>query len=112
LICETRNEKRVGLNFPIRLLDFETIQRWECFDADSGKDLATELREYYIPDFSNWKDHDAFETEFSKLLRDLREPQKHDIAGVPKHSDLEPNHSLAKGDGNGEASCHLTQHHL
>jgi hypothetical protein len=66
-----REENRRKL-FPIRLVDFEAIQKWECFDADSGKDLAIEMREYYIPDFSNWKDHDAFETEFAKLLRDLR----------------------------------------
>jgi len=66
-----REEKRRKL-FPIRLVNFETIQKWECFDADSGKGLAVELREYYIPDFSNWKDHDAFEREFAKLLRDLR----------------------------------------
>jgi hypothetical protein len=66
-----REEKRRKL-FPIRLVNFETIEEWECFDADSGKDLAAELREYYIPDFSNWKDHDAFEAEFAKLLRDLK----------------------------------------
>ena len=47
-----------------------------CFDADSGKDLAAEVREYYIPDFSNWKDHDSFESEFDKLLRDLRATEK------------------------------------
>lgn len=66
-----REESRRKL-FPIRLLDFEAIQKWECFDADSGKDLAVELREYYIADFSNWKDQDAFEAEFVKLLRDLK----------------------------------------
>jgi TIR domain/Pentapeptide repeats (8 copies) len=66
-----REESRRKL-FPIRLVDFETIKNWECFDGYSGKDLAVELREYYIPNFSNWKDHDAFEAEFSKLLRDLR----------------------------------------
>jgi hypothetical protein len=66
-----REEDRRKL-FPMRLVDFEAIRKWECFDTDSGKDLANELREYYIPDFSNWKDHDAFEREFSKLLRDLR----------------------------------------
>ena len=66
-----RKENRRKL-FPIRLVDFETIQKWECFDADSGKDLAAEVREYYIPDFSSWKDHDSFESEFAKLLRDLR----------------------------------------
>lgn len=70
-----REENRRKL-FPIRLVDFETIQKWECFDADSGKDLAIELREYYIPDFSHWKDHGAFEDEFRKLLRDLKASEK------------------------------------
>jgi hypothetical protein len=58
--------------FPVRLVDFETLRDWECFDADSGKDLAVELREYFIPDFSNWKDHDSFEEAFERLLKDLR----------------------------------------
>jgi len=62
--------------FPIRLVDFETIQNWECFDADSGKDLAAEVREYYIPDFSNWKDHDSFEKEFAKLLGALKATER------------------------------------
>ena len=58
--------------FPIRLVDFETVRDWECFDADLGKDLAVELREYFIPDFSNWKDHDAFEAAWKRLLNDLK----------------------------------------
>jgi uncharacterized protein YjbI with pentapeptide repeats len=66
-----REEDRRKL-FPIRLVDIETILSWECFDADSGKDLAAEVREYYIPDFSHWKDHDSFESEFAKLLSALR----------------------------------------
>jgi uncharacterized protein YjbI with pentapeptide repeats len=66
-----REEHRRKL-FPIRLIDFEAIQKWECFDADSGKDLAVEVREYYIPDFSNWKDHESFEKGFARLLRDLK----------------------------------------
>jgi uncharacterized protein YjbI with pentapeptide repeats len=70
-----RKESRRKL-FPIRLVDFQTIENWECFDADSGKDLAAEIREYYIPDFSNWKDNDSFEIEFSKLLRDLRATER------------------------------------
>jgi uncharacterized protein YjbI with pentapeptide repeats len=57
--------------FPITLVDFQTLQRWECFDADHGADLAAEVREYFIPDFSNWKDHDSFETAFKRLLADL-----------------------------------------
>jgi hypothetical protein len=58
--------------FPVRLIDYETLERWECRDSISGKDLAEEVRQYFIPDFSNWKNHDQFETAFSRLLKDLR----------------------------------------
>ncbi len=64
-------EKRRKL-FPIRLVDYEAIKAWECFDSESGKDLAVEVREYFIPDFSDWKEHDAFEAAFAHLLRDLQ----------------------------------------
>lgn len=67
-------EKRQKL-FPLRLVDFERIKEWECFDADNGKDLAVEVREYFIPDFSGWKSHDAFESAFQRLLNDLRAAQ-------------------------------------
>jgi hypothetical protein len=69
-------EERRRLLFPIRLVDFESIQRWQCLDADTGKDLAREIREYYIPDFQNWKDHDAFESTFKRLLKDLKVEEK------------------------------------
>jgi hypothetical protein len=60
------------LLFPVRLVDFDAIKAWECFDADVGKDLATEIREYFIPDFTHWKDHDAFEEVFDQLLHALK----------------------------------------
>ena len=66
------NEQRPKL-FPIGLVSFDCIREWEFFDSDTGKDLAVEIREYHIRDFSNWKDHNAFETAFVELLRDLRE---------------------------------------
>jgi hypothetical protein len=53
--------------FPIRLVDPDAIRDWTCFDS-SGKDLAVEVRESSMPDFSNWKDHDAFESAFKRLL--------------------------------------------
>jgi TIR domain-containing protein/pentapeptide repeat protein len=62
--------------FPITIVDFDKIKLWKCFDADSGKDLAIELREYFIPDFSNWRDHGAFEVAFDRLLRDLKAEEK------------------------------------
>ena len=58
--------------FPIRLVGMEKIRSWECFDADTGKDLAIEVREYLIPDFSDWKDREAFRAGFSRLLDDLK----------------------------------------
>lgn len=58
--------------FPIRLVDYDALREWECFDADHGKDLAVEVREYFIPDFSNWKSHDEFEGAFARLLSDLK----------------------------------------
>lgn len=77
VITEIRNARRQEVKeskrklFPIRLVGFETIQDWQCFDADSGKDLAVEIREYFIPDFSEWKNYDAFESAFNRLVRDL-----------------------------------------
>ena len=44
--------------FPVRLTDYATLQGWECRDSATGKDLAEELRQYFIPDFSHWKEHD------------------------------------------------------
>jgi hypothetical protein len=78
VISEIRNARRIETEekrrklFPIRLVDFEKIRKWKCFDSEIGKDLAVEVREYFIPDFSNWKEHDAFEAAFQRLLRDLK----------------------------------------
>lgn len=73
-----RAEKEEGRRklFPIRLVDYKAIEGWKGFDGDGGEDLAFELAQYYVPDFSNWKDHDAFESEFAKLIRDLRAEER------------------------------------
>jgi uncharacterized protein YjbI with pentapeptide repeats len=67
-------EKREGkqLLFPITLVPFEAIRRWKLFDADIGIDSAREIREYFIPDFSNWKDHDSYQAAFQRLVKDLK----------------------------------------
>ena len=57
--------------FPIRLVDWKTLLGWEWIDTDSGQDLAVEVREYYIPDFSSWTDQDSFERVFDLLLKAL-----------------------------------------
>lgn len=58
--------------FPIRLVGYEQIRQWEAFDADTGKDMAREVREYFIPDFTRWKDQNAYQKAFDRLLRDLK----------------------------------------
>jgi hypothetical protein len=36
------------------------------------EDLAEAVRKNHIPDFSNWKNHDAFERAFAHLEKNLR----------------------------------------
>jgi hypothetical protein len=31
-----------------------------------------EIRKFFIPDFTHWKDHDAFEAAFARLIEDLK----------------------------------------
>jgi hypothetical protein len=67
---ESREERRVL--FPVSLTDFATLQQWKCTDPDSGKDLAREIRRYFIPDFSDLKNHDSYPKAFKRLLEDLK----------------------------------------
>lgn len=67
-------EKRQML-FPISLVPYGQIKEWKAFDADTSKDFAREIREYFIPNFSNWKDHDSYQRAFQRLLRDLKAEQ-------------------------------------
>jgi hypothetical protein len=66
---EVRERRR--MLFPLRLMDYEILRDWECFDTDTGKDSARELREYFIPDFSNWKEHDSYQRSLERLVNDL-----------------------------------------
>jgi len=66
--------------FPITLAPFAEVQQWKLFDADRGIDSAREIREYFIPDFSNWKDHDSYQTAFQRLVKDLKAEGK-SVAG-------------------------------
>ena len=55
---------------------------WESFYADLSGVVAEEIREYYIPDFSNWKNHDSFEAAFAKLLEGLKAEGNMDSGSV------------------------------
>lgn len=66
-----RNRRRPKL-FPIRICGMEKLQRWQRMDSDFGVDIARELREYHLLDFSNWSDHSKFESEYLQLRKALR----------------------------------------
>jgi hypothetical protein len=40
--------------------------------SNTGEDLAEAVRKHHLPDFSNWKNHDAFARAFARLEKDLR----------------------------------------
>lgn len=69
--AKEEQQKRQML-FPLSLVPFRSIRTWKLFDAETGIDSAREVREYFIPDFCNWKDHDLYTIAFNRLLRDLK----------------------------------------
>lgn len=67
---EDREGKRVL--FPISLIEFSKIEEWE-FPDSKGRDLAEEIRLYYIPSFVGWeKDNKAYTKELGKLLNSFQ----------------------------------------
>jgi hypothetical protein len=47
------------------------MQSWEYIDS-SGKDLAEEIWQYFIPDFSRWKERDSYQAAMWRLVSDLK----------------------------------------
>lgn len=70
---EERNSGRHKL-IPIRLVNYDKIRQWKCFDSDQGKDLATELREYFIPNFRSWRQESRYQAALGRLLDGLKTP--------------------------------------
>lgn len=68
---EREQNKGVQMLFPVRLAPIETIKKWTLFDADSGRDLAREVREYFIPDFSQWANDETFLKQVHRLVEVL-----------------------------------------
>ena len=66
-------EEGTQVLFPIALVSMEDIKAWSVFDPDTGKDLAVEVREYFIPDFSNWRDSSVFNWQVERVVMGLRD---------------------------------------
>ena len=74
-------ERKGACYFPFASRLSKLSETPECFDADTGKDSAREIREYFIPDFSNWKDHDSCQRAFQRLVSDLKTENPKPVAG-------------------------------
>jgi uncharacterized protein YjbI with pentapeptide repeats len=72
--CRYEKEENRTKLFPVRLVDNREIDRWRPMAQNGDPDLVDAVRRFYIPDFSNWRDHDSFEREFGKLLNGLKLP--------------------------------------
>jgi hypothetical protein len=63
--------------FPVRLDDFIFTDSAAEMALDLPANLKREdwlgyLRNYHVPSFAEWKNHDSYNVTFQKLLRDLR----------------------------------------
>src|SRR5271166_3062748 len=69
---QREEQEKKNLLFPITLAPMEEVKKWKLFDADLGVDSAREVREYFIPDFSRWKEHDSYQLALGRLVKDLK----------------------------------------
>ena len=69
-----QREKEAGQQklFPISLADYDHIKQW-TLRVSGAKDLADEIRQYYIPEFQGWTHEDSYGTALERLLKDLRD---------------------------------------
>ena len=67
------DEEQRRILFPLSLVPYDVLRDWTCFDADTGRDLARAVREFFIPDdFTAWEDDAVFQRAFDRLLENLR----------------------------------------
>ncbi len=64
---ETQTKSKIL--FPIAIVPFDSVRAWELLDLETGIDLASEIRSYYIPDFSRAEN---FGRAVERLLNDLQ----------------------------------------
>jgi hypothetical protein len=66
-------QRKEGHNilFPISIVPHEQIMKWSSFDADSGKDLAVELREFLIPCIEDWTNESKFNQFLDSIAKGL-----------------------------------------
>ena len=64
-------EKGERVLFPISIVPYDDLRSWEAIDAATGEDVARDIREYFIPDFSDWRNQDSYQKALSLCVKDL-----------------------------------------
>ena len=65
------NENR-RIIYPISICPVEELEKWHEIDPHTGRDFAREVRQCFVPNFSNWQDPYSNRQVFDALLRELR----------------------------------------
>ena len=61
--------------YPVSVCPIEKLAQWEEIDPDTCSLAARELRECFIPNFSNWHDRFTFKQVFREFLREMQGKQ-------------------------------------
>ncbi len=74
---ELEKQERRRLLFPVSLASPPMIQSWTLMEPGSFINLAKEIRQYPIPNFSDTHHEPSYEAALIQLLRDLKSPFHH-----------------------------------
>jgi hypothetical protein len=58
--------------YPVSICPLDEVANWEAIDPATGQDYALDIREYFIPNFSNWAEHFTYRQVLNDFLRDLK----------------------------------------
>jgi hypothetical protein len=58
------------------IIDHRTLQKSGVLPLATNEAWAAKLRARLIGDFRRWKDHDAYQQSFERVVRDLTIPPK------------------------------------
>jgi len=58
--------------YPVSICPYDELDKWQEIDPATGQDYAREIREYFIPDFSNWKNRYTYKRALDEVLYDLQ----------------------------------------
>jgi hypothetical protein len=77
MVCRILSEKPIEKRrkiFPITLTDYATLEKMGVLGLGHGRRFGGRSPQHHIPDFSNWKNHAAFERAFARLEKKICTP--------------------------------------